>query len=227
MVKFMSVANIAPLWKTYLNDEFKKPYMLKLSNFLKNERTNYEIYPSQEDVFKAFELTDLNEIKVVILGQDPYHGKDQAHGLAFSVNNNTQTPSLRNIFKEYADDLKLAHPTTTNLSQWAKQGVFLLNTTMTVRRGLANSHKNRGWEIFTDKVIQIISQHQSHVVFILWGGDAQKKSLFIDTDKHLIIKSPHPSPLSAYRGFFGSKPFSTANRFLKNNEIEPVNWNLI
>ncbi len=227
MVKFMSVANIAPLWKTYLNDEFKKPYMLKLSNFLKNERTNYEIYPSQKDVFKAFELTDLNEIKVVILGQDPYHGKDQAHGLAFSVNNNTQTPSLRNIFKEYADDLKLAHPTTTNLSQWAKQGVFLLNTTMTVRRGLANSHKNRGWEIFTDKVIQIISQHQSHVVFILWGGDAQKKSLFIDTDKHLIIKSPHPSPLSAYRGFFGSKPFSTANRFLKNNEIEPVNWNLI
>ncbi len=227
MAKLMSVANIAPLWKTYLNDEFKKPYMLKLSNFLKNERTNYEIYPSQEDVFKAFELTDLNEIKVVILGQDPYHGKDQAHGLAFSVNNNTQTPSLRNIFKEYADDLKLAHPTTTNLSQWAKQGVFLLNTTMTVRRGLANSHKNRGWEIFTDKVIQIISQHQSHVVFILWGGDAQKKSLFIDTDKHLIIKSPHPSPLSAYRGFFGSKPFSTANRFLKNNEIEPVNWNLI
>jgi len=227
MAKLMSVANIAPLWKTYLNGEFKKPYILKLSNFLKNERANYDIYPSQEDVFKAFELTDLNGIKVVILGQDPYHGKDQAHGLAFSVNNNTQTPSLRNIFKEYADDLRLPPPTTTGLLQWAKQGVFLLNTTMTVQRGLANSHKNKGWEIFTDKVIQIISQHQPHVVFILWGGDAQKKSLFIDAKKHLIIKSPHPSPLSAYRGFFGSKPFSTANKFLKHNEIEPVNWNLI
>jgi len=223
----MSVANIAPLWKTYLNGEFKKPYMLRLSNFLKHERANHDIYPSQEDVFKAFELTDLDKIKVVILGQDPYHGKDQAHGLAFSVNNNTQTPSLRNIFKEYADDLKLAPPTTTNLSQWAKQGVFLLNTTMTVQHGLANSHKNRGWEIFTDKVIQTISQYQPHVVFMLWGADAQKKSSLIDTEKHLIVKSPHPSPLSAYRGFFGSKPFSTANKFLKNNAIEPVNWNLI
>lgn len=223
----MIASDTGTAWKKYLQEEKTKPYMLKVDNFLQNERANYDIYPLKQDLFKAFELTDLNDIKVVILGQDPYHGKNQAHGLAFSVKNNKITPSLRNIFKEYADDLNTTIPNTTDLSPWAKQGVFLLNAVLTVRHGSANSHKNKGWEIFTDKVIQTISEQQPHVVFILWGADAQRKSSLIDKTKHMILQSSHPSPLSAYRGFFGSKPFSKANQFLTSKGIKPVNWNLI
>jgi len=183
------------------------------------------VYPTPENVFNAFKLTPLGNIKVVILGQDPYHGEDQAHGLSFSVLNGTKVPpSLRNIYKELAADIDVGIPTSGNLEQWAAQGVFLLNSTLTVEDGQAGFHQGWGWEIFTDEVIRVISQEQPHVVFLLWGKFAQEKANLIDDSKHLLLKAPHPSPLSAHRGFFGCKHFSQANEYLRKNNIEPIRW---
>ncbi len=226
MAKLISMIKIHASWIPLLEDEFQQDYMLKLNDFLKDVRKKYIIYPPSDQVFSAFNLTSFDNLKVVIIGQDPYHGASQAHGLAFSVHNDILTPSLRNIFKEYMSDLHLPMPTTTDLTPWAKQGVFLINTSLTVQKGLANSHKNMGWEGFIDKVIKIISHNKKHVVFILWGANAQKKEYLIDLDKHLVLKSVHPSPLSVYRGFFNSKPFSKTNHYLKSKGITPINWHL-
>lgn len=214
-------------WKLLLNSEFMKDYFLELQNFIQQEFKTKLIYPKLENIFNAFELTSLKEIKVVVLGQDPYHGKGQAHGLSFSVPKGVKTPpSLKNIFKEYHNDLNYFIPENGDLTHWAKQGVLLLNATLSVEAGKAGSHQKKGWEQFTDEVISKISKEKEHIVFILWGSYAQKKKLLIDQRKHLILTAPHPSPLSAYRGFFGSKPFSTANKYLIKNRKKPIDWKL-
>ena len=212
-------------WQKALGGEFAKPYMKELERFLLQERSCHTLYPSQENIFKAYNITPLDEVKVVILGQDPYHGANQAHGLCFSVLNGVaHPPSLRNIFKELVSDIGCAYPKTSELTSWAKQGVFLINAVLTVREAEANSHKNKGWEQFSDATIKAISEQKEGVVFILWGKPAQTKEKLIDTSKHFIIKSPHPSPLSAFRGFFGSKPFSKANEYLVRNFQQKINW---
>ncbi len=212
-------------WKRVLADEFAKPYMAKLKEFLIEEKRFYTIYPKGSEIFAAFNMTPFDAVKVVILGQDPYHGPNQAHGLAFSVlDGNPYPPSLQNIYKELVDDIGCAYPKSSNLTPWAKQGVLLLNAVLTVRASQANSHKDKGWEKLTDAAIRAISEQKEGVVFILWGAQAQKKSVLIDTKKHYIIKSPHPSPLSAYRGFFGSKPFSKTNSYLQSIGKEPIRW---
>lgn len=212
-------------WKEVLQDEFTKDYFIELKKFLIEEKQNYTIYPKGSDMFNAFSYTPFDEVKVVIIGQDPYHGANQAHGLAFSVLDGVSfPPSLRNIFQELNSDIGCPTPKSGNLSSWAKQGVFLINTVLSVREGQAHSHAKQGWEIFTDSVIKKISEKRENIVFILWGSPAIAKSKLIDTSKHHIITSPHPSPLSSYRGFFGSKPFSRTNEFLGSCGIEKIEW---
>ena len=212
-------------WEKVLFDEFEKPYFEALKAFLAEEKETHTIYPKSANIFGAFNNTPFENVKIVILGQDPYHGENQAHGLSFSVQDGVpHPPSLRNIFKELKDDMGCPIPKSGNLSQWAKQGVFLLNAVLTVRASEANSHRNQGWENFTDAVIKLLSAHKEHLVFILWGAPAGAKESLIDEKKHLILKAPHPSPLSSYRGFFGSKPFSKSNEFLTCKGIKPISW---
>ena len=212
-------------WKEVLQDEFTKDYFIELKKFLIEEKQKYTIYPKGSDMFNAFSYTPFDEVKVVIIGQDPYHGANQAHGLAFSVLDGVSfPPSLRNIFQELNSDIGCPTPKSGNLSSWAKQGVFLINTVLSVREGQAHSHAKHGWEIFTDSVIKKISEKRENIVFILWGSPAIAKSKLIDISKHHIITSPHPSPLSSYRGFFGSKPFSRTNEFLDSCGIKKIEW---
>ena len=214
-------------WKKLLIDEFNQDYFINLKKFLLEEKQNNIIYPKGSDIFNAFNFTPFNKLKLVILGQDPYHGEGQAHGLCFSVPHGIKIPpSLVNIYKEMESDLGIKSPQHGNLEKWAKQGVFLLNATLTVRKNQAGSHQNKGWEIFTDRGISLISEKSENIVFLLWGSYAQKKSTLIDAKKHLILKSVHPSPLSAYRGFFGCKHFSKSNDFLISKNIEPIDWTL-
>lgn len=212
-------------WKPLLEDEFNKPYFTTLISFVKFEYSTQKIYPPGKQIFAAFDYCKLPELKIVILGQDPYHGLGQANGLCFSVNNGIKPPpSLVNIFKEIKSDLNQPTPESGNLERWAKQGILLLNTTLTVREGIPASHQNRGWETFTDKLIELISKEKKNVVFILWGAHAQKKSALIDAEKHLILSSAHPSPFSAARGFFGNKHFSKANDYLKKHQLSAIEW---
>lgn len=213
-------------WKRTLSEEFDRDYFKKLSEFVRSEYLKTTVYPPPKFVFHAFELTPFDKVKVVILGQDPYHGPHQAHGLAFSVNEGIQIPpSLINIYKEIGTDLgRKTKNQNGSLEGWAKQGVLLLNATLTVRAHQAGSHQHKGWEEFTDAVIRVLSEKKEHLVFILWGSYAQRKGAVIDQTKHLVIKSPHPSPLSAYNGFFGSKPFSKANEYLEKHHEKPIDW---
>ncbi|MFA7616892.1 MAG: uracil-DNA glycosylase [Weeksellaceae bacterium] len=212
-------------WKTVLKDEFEKTYFLNLTDFVRYEYGNHSVFPPGRQIFSAFEHTPFDQVKAVIIGQDPYHGRGQANGLCFSVSDGIPfPPSLQNIFKELNDDLNIDMPKTGNLEKWADQGVLLLNATLTVRESNAGSHQNRGWEQFTDAVIQKLSSEKQNLVFILWGSYAQKKGAVIDSSKHFIIKSAHPSPLSSYRGFFGSRPFSKTNQFLKSIGKEEIKW---
>ena len=211
-------------WFELLKDEFEKPYFKSLQEFLKSERARYDIYPADDLVFNALNYVPLDKVKVVILGQDPYHEPNQAHGLSFSVLPPTPPPpSLVNIYQEIHNDLGINCEKTGDLSRWAKQGVLLLNTTLTVRRGQANSHRGKGWEILTERIIEILSNRKEPIVFLLWGSNAISFAPKI-AKWHLVLTAPHPSPLSAYRGFFGCKHFSKCNDFLKSNNIEPINW---
>lgn len=212
-------------WKKLLNDEFEKPYFKELTDFVKKEYSSGAVYPPPKFIFNALDTTPVNKVKVVILGQDPYHGPGQAHGLSFSVPQGIALPpSLINIYKEIKEDLGSNPPSSGNLERWAKQGVLLLNATLTVKAGRAGSHQNKGWEQFTDAVIHKLAETKEHLVFILWGSYAQKKGSFINPEKHLVLKSAHPSPLSAYNGFFGSRPFSQANVYLLAHGEEPIDW---
>ncbi len=214
-------------WYELIQEESAKPYFQELQSFLKSERVGHNIYPPEKEVFTAFELTPFDKVKIVILGQDPYHGEGQAHGLAFSVRPGIKIPpSLVNIFKELEADLGIKPPAHGNLEKWAKEGVLLLNTVLTVRDGEAGSHHGKGWEFFTDRVIEVLSVERRNLVFILWGAPSQKKASRVNRENHHLIISPHPSPLSSYRGFFGSKPFSGANNFLTANGLSPINWQL-
>lgn len=221
------MAGITGYWLAALKPEFSKDYYKNLYEFVKAEYASRPIYPRSEDIFNALHLTPLGKVKVVILGQDPYHGDGQAHGLAFSVPPHVETPpSLQNIYKELQDDLSLYIPNNGYLVKWAKQGVLLLNTVLTVRAHEAFSHQAKGWERFTDAIIETVNKSSRPVVFMLWGRPAQLKSSMLDNPKHLILKAPHPSPLSAYRGFFGCKHFSKANEFLESNGLEPIDWQI-
>ncbi len=213
-------------WIEEMESEIGKPYFASLSQFVDKEYDTHICYPAKEDIFKAFKLCPFKDVKVVILGQDPYHEPGQAQGLAFSVPNDIKMPpSLRNIFKELASDLQQTQPSTENdLTRWAKQGVLLLNATLTVQQGTAGSHTGNGWETFTDAVIQRISKHRQHIVFLLWGNNARKKNHLIDQEKHCVLQSAHPSPLSAWHGFFGNHHFSQTNNFLSFHHITPINW---
>ena len=212
---------IEPSWKAVLEGEFKKDYFVKLADFVKNEYEISAVYPPAKFIFRAFWETPFDKVKVVILGQDPYHGNGQANGLCFDVNEGLKLPpSLQNIYKEIKSDLG----TNGNIHNWSKQGVLLLNSTLTVRANSPASHANQGWEIFTDKVIQLLADKKNNLVFILWGKYAQDKGKVIDDKKHFVIRSPHPSPFSAYSGFFGSKPFSKCNEYLKNIGKSPIDW---
>ena len=213
-------------WKPYLQNEFDKPYFKELVDFVKNEYNTYTCFPPGKQIFNAFAHCHYEDVKVVIIGQDPYHGVQQAHGLCFSVNDGiVHPPSLKNIFKELQQDLSIPYPKSGNLIKWADQGVLLLNATLTVRAHQAGSHQKKGWETFTDSVIKKISKNKNKVVFLLWGGFAKSKIKLIDTKKHCVLSSGHPSPLSANRGFwFGNKHFSISNSFLKSNEINSINW---
>ena len=212
-------------WYFELKEEFEKKYWIELSTKVKNSYKNKIIFPKPSLMFNAFNSTHLKNVKVVIIGQDPYHGEGQANGLSFSVNDGIAIPpSLLNIFKELESDLNIPTPNSGNLQSWANQGVLLLNTVLTVEKDNANSHKDLGWEIFTKKAIEIVSSKLNNIVFILWGKQAQSIEDIIDTSKHYIITSVHPSPLSAHRGFFGSNPFSKTNKFLKSKGIKPINW---
>lgn len=223
----MMEQNIKDSWKDKLFDEFQKPYFNLLKSFLEQEKKSYTIYPKEENIFAAFNNTPFEDVKVVILGQDPYHGVNQAHGLAFSVNDGiAHPPSLKNIFKELHDDLGCTIPKSGNLTSWAKEGVFLINAVLSVRANEANSHKNMGWEIFTNAVIKVLNEQKENLVFILWGAPATTKASLIDEKKHMILKAPHPSPLSSYRGFFGSKPFSKTNDYLRSHDIKPIEWRI-
>lgn len=213
-------------WKEILKDEFEKPYFQKLSNFVKHEYSKFTCYPNGSEIFSAFDHCSFDKVKVVIIGQDPYHGPNQANGLCFSVHDEiSHPPSLINIFKEIESDIGKLYPKSGNLESWANQGVLLLNATLTVRSNNAGSHQNQGWEQFTDIVIQQISDQKEKVVFLLWGGFAKKKGSRIDSRKHLILTSGHPSPLSANRGYwFGNKHFSSANKYLKEKGFEEIIW---
>lgn len=214
-------------WQTILQEEFSKDYYLALREFLKQEYQQQSIYPDMYHIFSALELTPFEEVKVVILGQDPYHGPNQAHGLSFSVQPGVKIPpSLVNIYKELEDDLGYPPVSHGFLESWAKQGILLLNTVLTVRNGQAYSHRGQGWENLTDIIIQKLNEREKPIIFILWGKPAQEKIKMIDTTRHIILKGPHPSPLSAYRGFFGSKPFSATNRALEELGETPIDWKL-
>lgn len=219
--------NIKNDWYDLLKDEFEKDYYKKLRTFLIEEYRHHTIYPNMYDIFNALNFTPYKDVKVVILGQDPYHGPHQAHGLSFSVQPDVKIPpSLVNIYKELHADLGCYIPNNGYLKKWADQGVLLLNTSLTVRAGEANSHRNIGWGTFTDKIIELLNQRQNPIVFILWGNNAISKEKFITNPQHYIIKSVHPSPLSASRGFFGSKPFSKTNAFLIKNNKAPIDWQI-
>ena len=212
-------------WENLIQQELKSGYYQKLRHFLIKEYQSRVVYPPMEDIFNAFHLTPLSQTKVCIIGQDPYHGSGQAHGLAFSVKPGVAIPpSLLNIYKELAADLGCPIPNHGCLTTWAEQGVLLLNTVLTVRGGEAGSHRNVGWEIFTSRIIELLNTRQEPVIFIFWGRDAQNKKALITNPRHPIITSPHPSPLSAHRGFFGSRPFSRTNALLKTRAIEPIDW---
>ncbi|CBH21206.1 uracil-DNA-glycosylase [Acetoanaerobium sticklandii] len=214
-------------WDDILKDEFDKQYYLELREFLIKEYKSHLIYPDKYKIFEALKLTDYEDVKIVILGQDPYHGPNQAHGLAFSVSIGVPIPpSLLNIYKELERDINFRIPNHGYLVDWSKQGVLLLNTALTVRAGMANSHRGKGWEVFTDQVIRLLSLREKPMVFLLWGKNAAEKEALIDTSKHLVLKAPHPSPLSAHRGFLGCGHFSKANKFLIKNSIAPINWQL-
>lgn len=217
-----------PTWKNPLLSEFSKPYMIELREFLKKEmKAGKTIYPKGPDIFNALNECPLDQVKVVILGQDPYHGPGQAHGLCFSVQVGVRPPpSLENIFKELNSDLGIPRPSHGHLDKWAKQGVLLLNTVLTVEAGLAGSHHGKGWEIFTDQVIRLVDALSHSVVFLLWGSPAQKKAELVKNKNHLILKSPHPSPLSAHRGFLGNQHFSQANAHLKRQGLNEIDWSL-
>jgi len=216
---------IANSWKLILCDEFSKVSFSNLVQFIRNEYTNHKIYPTGKLIFSAFDHCSFENLKVVILGQDPYHGPNQANGLCFSVNDGVKMPpSLVNIFKEINNDLNIPMPATGNLERWADQGVLLLNATLTVRSSSPGSHQNKGWEEFTDAVIRKISEENQDVVFLLWGAYAQRKGEIIDKNRHCVLESPHPSPFSADRGFFGCKHFSKTNHYLRNNGLKEINW---
>lgn len=212
-------------WKDHLEDEFAKPYFKELTDFVRGEYLAKKVYPPAKQIFAAFDHAAFDDVRVVILGQDPYHGANQANGLCFSVSDGVKIPpSLRNIYKEIEADLGIPMPESGNLEHWADQGVFLLNATLSVLAGQAGSHQGKGWEEFTDAVIKKLSDEKEKLVFILWGAYAQRKGEVIDISKHLVLKSPHPSPFSADRGFFGNKHFSKANRYLVENGFEPIRW---
>lgn len=212
-------------WKHRLQEEFDKPYFEALTQFVRNEYATTTVYPAGREMFAAFDACPFDRVRVVILGQDPYHEPGQAHGLCFSVNDGVQfPPSLVNIFKEIANDVGKPVPASGNLMRWAQQGVLLLNATLTVRAHQAGSHQNRGWETFTDAVIHRLAEEREHIVFILWGSYAQRKGAFIDRTRHLVLHSPHPSPLSAYRGFFGNAHFSRTNEYLVQHGYKPIDW---
>ena len=216
---------IASSWKNHLGGEFHKDYFRQLIDFVRDEYKTHTVYPPGREIFRAFDCADFEDVRVVIIGQDPYHGPGQANGLCFSVRDGvTFPPSLRNIFKEIQNDLGKPVPKSGDLERWAKQGVLLLNATLTVRAALAGSHQNKGWEQFTDAVIKAISNNKTHVVFLLWGAYAQKKGEIIDRNKHLVLMSAHPSPFSADRGFFGNKHFSKTNEYLKSKGFKEIDW---
>lgn len=221
------VPQLEESWLKVLGNEFTLPYFLELKKFLLNEKQSYRVYPAGRNIFEAFNRTPFYNVKVVLLGQDPYHGKGQAHGLCFSVPVGVKTPpSLDNIFKELSSDLGLKIPNHGNLTKWADQGVLLLNATLTVRADQAGSHQNKGWEQFTDRAISALSDLREGIVFLLWGSYAQAKDKLIDESKHFILKAPHPSPLSVYRGFYGCKHFSKTNEILFETNREPIDWQL-
>jgi len=214
-------------WLRVLKDELDSPYFLKLEKELESAYDSQVVFPPVSDIFNAINLTPFEKIKVVILGQDPYHQKGQAHGLSFSVNEGVKCPpSLVNIFKEYQSDLDLTIPSQGSLTKWASEGVLLLNNQLSVVEGTPMSHKDLGWEQFTSAIVKILNEKKEHLVFILWGAPAQKKGKEIDHKKHLVLESVHPSPLSSYRGFFGSKPFSKTNHYLKDHNLAPIDWNI-
>lgn len=217
---------IEPSWKQALEEEFGKDYFKQLTDFVKEEYAKGKIYPAPKNIFRAFELTPFDDVKVVILGQDPYINSGQAIGLSFAVSEGMRLPpSLRNIFKEIENDLgKPLEHTDGDLTRWARQGVLLLNATLTVRAGASNSHQGRGWELFTDAAIKTLSDKREHIVFILWGNYARSKKAFIDSARHYVIESSHPSPFAADRGFFGSKPFSKTNTYLEKHGEKPIDW---
>lgn len=218
---------IPPGWQPVLADEVKKPYFQAVQAFVDEERAHYTVYPKEGEVFSALQYTPYDQVRVLLLGQDPYHGPHQAHGCAFSVRPNVPPPpSLVNIFKELQSDVGAAPPDHGCLVPWARQGVLLLNTVLTVRAGQANSHQGHGWETFTDAVFRAVNQKETRVVFILWGASARKKAGMVDTARHVIIQSAHPSPLSASNGFFGSRPFSRTNAALQEAGLPPINWQL-
>lgn len=222
----MSV-NIGNDWDKLLKDEWSKDYYKNLRKFLIEEYRNYNIYPNMYDIFNALKYVSYGDVKVVILGQDPYHGRGQAHGFSFSVKKDVSIPpSLMNIYKELNEDLGCFIPDNGNLIKWAEEGVLLLNTVLTVREKSSNSHKNKGWEELTDRIIELLNDREKPMVFILWGANAKSKEKFITNKNHLVLKSVHPSPLSAYRGFFGSKVFSKTNRFLKANNMTEIDWQI-
>jgi uracil-DNA glycosylase len=215
-----------PSWLNHIGAEFDKPYMKALVSFLNDEKAKGKIiYPKEDDIFKALNTTLFDKVHVVILGQDPYHGEGQAHGLSFSVPDGVKPPpSLMNIYKELAQEYNVPIPKSGNLTHWAQQGVLLLNATLTVEHSLAGSHQKKGWEEFTDAIIRTINEKHTNIVFMLWGGYAQKKGAFIDRTKHLVLESPHPSPLSAHRGFLGCGHFKAANAYLEKNYLHPISW---
>ena len=221
------MVNIGNDWDALLEGEFKKEYYLKLREFLKVEYSTQTVYPPMFDIFNALKYTSFKQTKVVILGQDPYHGPGQAHGLCFSVREGIKfPPSLQNIFKELESEYGIQPPKSGELTAWAKQGVLLLNTTLTVRQGTPQSHKGQGWEILTDRIISLLNQKEEPVIFLLWGANAWAKKPLIKNPKHLVLECAHPSPLSAYRGFFGCNHFKKANEYLEKNGIEPIEWRL-
>lgn len=221
------MVNLGNDWDSILADEWQKPYYLELRKFLKQEYSTQTVYPNMEDIFNALKLTSFKDTKVVIIGQDPYHGFGQAHGLCFSVKKGVvPPPSLKNIYKELKSDMGFEIPSHGELTSWAKQGVLLLNNVLTVREGLPNSHKGKGWEIFTDRVIGELNKKETPVVFLLWGANAQKKAEIITNPKHFKLMTVHPSPLSASRGFFGCRHFSKTNEILMKNSIKPINWEI-
>jgi uracil-DNA glycosylase len=219
------VVRIEASWERRLHGEFEKDYFARLTQFVRSEYATTTVYPPGKLIFNAFDLCPFDKVKVVIIGQDPYHGPGQAHGLCFSVNEGIPfPPSLRNIFKEIQDDLGTPVPASGDLTRWAEQGVLLLNATLTVRAGQAGSHQRQGWEEFTDAAIRALATEREHLVFILWGAYAQKKGAFIDRSRHLVLASAHPSPLSAYNGFFGNKHFSRTNAYLVEHGETPIQW---